>query len=217
MKTDAVVKQDVETELRWSPEVDDTDIATKVRDGIVMLTGYACSYFEKHQAELAVKRVAGVAAIVNDLQVRPAAGAAPTDPEIARAALAALKGELPELWQSIRPTVHEGRIFLEGHVQWQFQRQQAESAVRRVPGIMGVRNSIELAPSVEPKDVTRSIEAAFRRSAEFDAAGISIEAHGPEVLLRGEVRSWAERDQAQQTAWAAPGVTNVINEIRVRV
>jgi osmotically-inducible protein OsmY len=217
MKTDAVVQQDVEAELRWSPEVDETDIATKVRDGIVTLTGYARSYFEKHQAELAVKRIAGVAAIVNDLQVRPSVGATSTDPEIARAALAALKAELPESWESIRPTVHEGRIFLEGRVQWQFQRQRAESAMRRVPGIMGVRNSIELAASIEPKEVVRNIEAAFRRSAELDAAGIAIEAHGREVTLRGEVRSWAERDQAQQTAWAAPGVTNVVNEIRVRI
>lgn len=131
---------------------------------------------------------------------------AATDPEIVRAALTSLKAELPESWESIRPTVHEGRIFLEGHVQWQFQRQRAESAVRRMPGIMGVRNSIELAPSVEPKEVARCIEAAFRRSAELDAAGIAVEAHGPEVTLRGEVRSWAERDQAQQTAWAAPGI-----------
>jgi osmotically-inducible protein OsmY len=217
MKTDSVIKQDVDAELRWSPEVDDTDIATKVSDGVVTLAGYARSYFEKHQAELSVKRVAGVTAVVNDLQVQSRGGTAPTDPEIARAALAALKAELPESWQTIRPTVHEGRIFLEGSVEWQFQRQRAESAMRRLRGVVDVRNSIQLAPRAAPTDIRQGIEAAFRRNAQIDAGQVTVETHGAEVTLRGEVRSWAERDQAQQAAWAAPGVANVINEIRVRV
>ena len=217
MKTDSVIKQDVDAELRWSPEVDETDIATKVSDGVVTLTGYARSYFEKHQAELSVKRVAGVTAVVNDLQVRPRGGTAPSDPEIARAALAALKAELPESWQAIRPTVHEGRIFLEGSVEWQFQRQRAETAMRRLRGVMDVRNSIQVAPRVAPADIRQGIEAAFKRNAQIDAERVTVETHGAEVTLRGEVRSWAERDQAQQAAWAAPGVVNVINEIRVRV
>ncbi len=217
MNTDAVIRQDVEAELRWNPEVDETDIATKVRDGIVTLSGYASNYSEKHQAEVTVKRVVGVAAVVNDLQVRPPAGAGLTDPEIAREVLAGLKAELPESWQNIRLTVHEGRIVLEGTVEWQFQRQRAESAVRRVHGIMGVRNSIQLAPHLETKDIKSGIQAAFRRNAAIDAEHVTVEVQGTEVTLRGEVRSWAERDRAQACAWAAPGVTQVINETRVRV
>lgn len=216
MRTDAVIKLDVDAELRWSPEVDETDIATKVLDGIVSLTGYARSYHEKHEAELAVKRVAGVAAVVNDLQVRPQGALGLTDPQIAREALAALKAELPDCWETVRLTVHEARVFLEGRVEWQFQRQRAEAAVRRIRGIMGVRNSIELAPRVEAREVKSGIEAAFRRNAAIDAQHVTVEVQGSEVTLRGEVRSWAEWDQAQECAWAAPGVTKVINETHVR-
>ncbi len=217
MKPDSVIKQDVDAELRWNPELDETDIATKVQDGIVTLSGFARDYHEKHQAEVTAKRVAGVTAVVNDLQVRPPAGGRPTDPEIARAALAALKAELPLSWEGIKLAVHEARIFLEGTVEWQFQRQRAECAMRRVPGVASVRNSVRVVPCVGATDIKRKIEDAFRRNAEIDARQITVEARGAEVTLRGEVRSWAERDQAQQSAWSAPGVSNVINELQVRV
>jgi osmotically-inducible protein OsmY len=203
MRTDSVIKQDVDAELRWNPELDETDIATKVQDGIV--------------AEITVKRVVGVTAVANDLQVRPMAGEKWTDPEIARAALTALKAELPLAWEAIKPVVHERRIFLEGTVEWQFQRERAESAMRRLPGVAEVRNSIQVKPRVAATDIKRKIEDAFRRSAEIDAERVTVEARGAEVTLRGEVRSWAERDQAQQSAWSAPGVTSVINELHVRV
>lgn len=215
MKSDSVMKQDVDAELNWNPEVDETDIATKVHDGIVTLSGYARSYYQKHLAEVTVKRVAGVTAVANDLQVR--AGQKSTDPEIAREAVAALKGELPMSWEGIKLSIHEARIFLEGTVAWQFQRERAESAMRRVHGAVDVRNSIRVVPRVAATDIKQKIEDAFRRNAEIDANQITVEARGDEVTLRGEVRSWAERDQAQQSAWAAPGVANVVNELRVRV
>jgi len=217
VKTDSVIKQDVDAELRWNPQLDETDIATKVGDGIVTLSGFARNYYEKHQAEAAAKRVAGVAAVANDLQVRTAGGQFLTDPEIARAAVAALKSELPISWESVKLAVHEGRIFLEGSVEWQFQKERAESALRKIHGVAGLRNSIRVVPLVGATDIKRKIEDAFRRSAEVDASQITVEARGAEVTLRGEVRSWAERDQAQQSAWSAPGVINVINELRVRV
>jgi osmotically-inducible protein OsmY len=217
MRTDSIIKQDVDAELRWNPEVDETDIASKVQDGIVTLSGFARNYYEKHLAEITVKRIAGVSAVVNDLQVRPASGEKLTDPEIARAALAALKAELPLAWETIKPIVHEGRIFLEGTVEWQFQRERAESAMRRVPGVASVRNSVQVVPRVAATDIKRKIEDAFRRSAAIDAERVTVEARGAEVTLRGEVRSWAERDQAQQSAWSAPGVSSVINELHVRI
>lgn len=216
MKTDTAIKQNVDAELRWNPELDEMDIATKVKDGIVTLSGYARNYFEKHQAEVTVKRVAGVTALANDLQVRPSVGAQRTDPEIARDAVAELKSGLPLSWETIKLAVHERRIFLEGSVEWQFQRERAESAMRRVHGVVNVRNSIRIVPRVAATDIKRKIEDAFRRSAEIDAKQIAVDARGGEVTLRGEVRSWAEHDQAQQSAWSAPGVTAVVNELRVR-
>lgn len=112
---DVIIKQNVDAQLRWDPEVDDTDIATKVRDGIVTLSGFARNYFERHQAEVTIKRVTGMTAVVNDLQVRLVGGQKSTDPEIAREALAALKSQLPDSWQTIKPVVHEGRDLSRGN------------------------------------------------------------------------------------------------------
>ena len=216
MRADTEIKRDVEAELLWSPEIDETDIAVKVNDGVVTLTGYAKSYFEKYRADVAVKRIAGVRAIANDLAVRTPRGAVPPDPEIARQVVAALRSELPCLWQNITPLVHEGHVGLEGTVEWHYERESAEAAVRRVPGVLSVRNSIRLKPRVFTAEIKHKIEEAFRRNAIIDAQGITVEAQGGEVTLRGEVRSWAEHDQAQQMAWAAPGVTHVKDELTIR-
>ncbi len=217
MKSDTDIKRDVEAELKWSPDVDETDIAAKVNAGEVTLTGYVRSFYEKFQAEVAVKRVKGVTAVANDIQVRQFAGT-PTDPEIARAAVAALKVELPVTWDNIKPVVQQGRVTLEGTVEWHYQRESAERAVRHLNGVTSVLNSIKLKTKlVRPEDIKHSIEDAFRRIAQVDAERITVDANGADVTLRGEVGSWAERDEAQRTAWFAPGVANVVNEIRVRV
>ena len=215
MKADIDIRKDVEAEIKWSPDVDDTDIAVKVNSGEVTLSGYARNYVEKVQAEAAVKRVKGVVAVANDLEVRSFSGT-PTDPEIARAAVAALKYALPWNWENIKPAVQRGWITLEGTLEWQYQREQAESAIRFLSGVIGVVNCIRLEPKVAPQDIKRKIEDAFRRIAQIDAAHITVDAQGSDVILRGEVRSWAERDQAQQSAWSAPGVVKVINELTVR-
>ncbi len=215
MKSDVDIKRDVEAELKWSPDVDETDIAVKVKGGEATLSGYARSYFEKMQAEAAVKRVKGVAAVANDLEVRPFGGTA-IDPEIARAAVTALKFVLPSSWENVKAVVQQGRVTLEGTLEWHFQREQAERAIRPLNGVVSVLNSIRIQPKIEPQDVKRRIEDAFRRIAQVDANRITVDAEGSDVTLRGEVRSWAERDQAQQTAWSAPGVVKVINELTVR-
>lgn len=215
MKSDLEIKKDVEAELRWAPDVDDTDIAVKVNGGAVTLSGFASSYLEKYRAEIAVRRVRGVAAVANDIRVKPLAGG-PADPEIARAAIAALKAELPVTWEQIKPVVKDGHVSLEGIAEWQYQRERAENAMRRLKGVTGVQNLIRIKPSVAPENIKYRIEDAFRRIAQVDADRITVDAQGSDVTLRGEVRSWAEHDQAQRTAWSAPGVTNVRNELTVR-
>ena len=216
MRADNDIKRDVEAELKWAPDVCETDIAVKVTGGVVALTGYATSIYERYRAEAAVKRVAGVTAVANDLAVHSPLEGVPTDPEIARDAVVALKFELPIAWQNIKPIVKDGHVALEGTVEWHNQRERAEAAVRRLRGVLSVRNSISLTPRLAVTEIKHKIEDAFRRSAIIDAQKVKVDAHGSEITLRGEVRSWAERDQAQQTAWAAPGVLTVRNELLVR-
>jgi osmotically-inducible protein OsmY len=213
MKPDSELKRDVEAELSWSPDVDQTDLAVKVHNAVVTLTGFVPSFFEKHRAEEAVKRVAGVAAIANDVQVRPLYGS--DDPQIARAAVAAIRAELPSAPESVKALVQNGHVTLEGSVEWNFQRERVEDVVRRLTGVITVDNEIMIKPRVSPGDIKRMIEDAFRRSAEVDASHISVQADGGTVTLTGRVRTWSERTQAQQTAWFAPGVNRVNNEITI--
>lgn len=215
MKPDADIKQDVEAELKWNPQVDETDIAVTVHSGAVNLSGYARNYLERYQAEQTAKRVAGVAAVANDIQVRLHPGTKSPDPVIAREAVAALKSGLPLTWETIKVLVDNGHVRLEGKVEWHFQRQRAEALVRHVTGVLTLRNHIAVVPTVTAADIKEKIEKAFRRSAQVDASHITVDTHGSEVTLWGAVRSWNERDQAQQSAWAAPGVTNVTNNLRV--
>lgn len=215
MNTDTDIKRNVEAELRWSPQIDETDIAVKVGNGVVTLTGFVRNYYEKSQAENAVKRVAGVTGIANDIEVRLPASDALTDPEMAREAVAAIKTALPLASVGLKVLVHQGQVSLEGAVEWYYQKERAENALLSVKGIKGVRNLIEVKPRIAPSEIKHKIEEAFRRSAEVDAHRVSVEAHDSEVTLRGNVRSWAERDEAQYTAWSAPGVTRVKNEITV--
>jgi len=161
--------------------------------------------------------VAGVLGVANDIEVRlPSLDQRP-DPEIAREAIAAIKSRLPLVTEQIKVLVRNGWITLEGDVEWDYQRSAAESAVRRVKGLKGVTNTIQVRPRAPASEVKRKIEEAFRRSAEIDANRITVEAHEGEVILNGTVRSWAERQETERVAWSAPGVRRVENGIAISV
>ena len=215
MKSDRDIERDVREELQWDPDLDATDIAVSVRDGVVTLTGFVKSYTDKYEAEAAAKRVAGVSAVANDLEVRMPSVDERPDPEIARDAVSAIKSQLPISSERIKVVVKNGWVTLEGQVEWQYQKNTAENAVRRIKGVKGVSNLIVLKPSAEPTEIKSKIMEAFKRNAELDANSIQVEANGSEVILKGTVRSWVEREEAERVAWSAPGVTRVEDRIVV--
>ena len=215
MRSDSEIEKNVKAELEWDPDLDATDIAVSVKSGVVTLTGFVKSYTDRYEAETAAKRVAGVVAVANDIEVRMPSVDERPDPDIAREAAAAIKSQLPISSENIKIIVKNGWVTLEGEVEWQYQRQTAENIVRRIKGVKGVSNTILLKPRAEPTEVKRKIQEALRRSAEVDANRIEVEAHGSEVVLKGTVRSWIEREEAERAAWSAPGVTKVEDRIVV--
>lgn len=215
MKTDAEIARDVTEELHWTPEINDKDIAVKANKGVVVLSGFVNTMLERAAAERATKRITGVRALANDLQVRPLSTDARPDPELARAAADAVQRELPYSAHLIQITVQEGAVTLEGMVEWAYQKERAEEAIASLRGVKRITNLLVLKGKPVAADLKQQIGAAFKRSAQLDAESINVEINGNEITLSGKVHSWAEHETAADIAWCAPGITQVRNHICV--
>lgn len=215
MRSDTDIQRDVADELKWEPSLKDDDIAVGVRDGVVTLAGFVNSFADKWKAERVASRVKGVKAVANDLEVKLPSTSQRADPDIARAAVDALKWNVLVPHDRIKVTVEDGWITLQGDAEWYFQREEAERAVRKLTGIKGVTNLILVKAQPTPSDVKTKIKEALERGAEFDAERITVDIDGHKAVLKGTVRSFAERRDAERAARNAPGVTEVENLIAV--
>jgi osmotically-inducible protein OsmY len=213
-KSDAQLHADVAEELTSDPALDASKIAVAAHDGIVTLTGTVPSYWQKIEAENAVKRVAGVRGIANDLIVEIPSIHRRDDADIARAASDALEWH-SDLPKGIKVIVNNGWVTLEGAVDWNFQKEEAERAVKGLSGVKGVIDHLQVKAVPKPDDVRERIRRELERTVDQEANRIQIETSNGRVILKGTVHSWVERDAARRAAWSVPGVSDVENLLTV--
>ena len=213
MKTDSELQRDVMDELRWEPTIRAAEIGVGVTDGVVTLSGYVDSYYKKWAAERAAARVWGVRAVAERIQVRLPGSLKRSDEDIAGAASNAIEWNVLVPRGRVKVQVQDGVVTLSGEVDWWYQKEAAEDAARQLVGVVLVSNRITIRPALKPLDTEEEIRGAFQRNALLDARRITIQARGGKVILTGIARSWAERAEAQWSAWAPPGVSQVQNDI----
>lgn len=215
MKTDRQLQHDVLAELEWDPSIDAAKIGVAASDEVVTLTGTVATFREKSLAETIAKRVYGVRGVANEIEVAVPGAHKRSDAEIAAAAVTALEWDPQIDEKRIKVAVRDGWVTLEGSCDWKYQAEAAESHARTLTGVRGVTNKISVVAAGRAADVKQRIEDAFRRSANIEARRMFVEATNGRVVLRGHVKSWTERNQAQAAAWSAPGVTEVDNQLLV--
>jgi osmotically-inducible protein OsmY len=214
-RTDTAIQRDILAELKWDPRVQSTEIGVVVKDGVVTLTGEVDSYTRRWAAEEVAHRVRGVKAVANEIDVRLSREDRKSDADLAAAVVRAMEQDAFISVDQLDVTVSNGWVTMKGDVEWQHQKQDAERAVRRLTGVAGVTNMITVRPRVAPTDLKDKIEKALLRTAQTDARRITVEVDGDAVILKGTVRSWSEREEAERQAWAAPGVASVDNRITI--
>jgi|SRR6185437_1355496 len=215
MKSDRELQRDVTAELNWDPSVDASRIEVEAHDGIVSLAGLVNSYAQKCHAQTAVWRVGGVEGVIADLEVELPPTDRRSDDDIAKAARNVLAWNTSVPPRRVKVAVSQSWIMLSGNVEWEYQGRAAESALRNLVGIKGLLNLIEIRPGIEPRDVTRQIEAALRRRFFRRAKQISVAVNGGNVTLCGQLDSSSERNAARLAAWRAPGVRNVVDQTTI--
>jgi osmotically-inducible protein OsmY len=215
MRTDETLQHDVLDELRWDPSVNAAAVGITVEDSVVTLSGHVADYSQKQAAVRAAKRIYGIKAFVDNIEVRLPGLSERTDADIARAAANVLDWNAAVPRDHVRVTVRNGWVTLEGEVQWHHHRTAAERAVEHLLGVKGISNAIAVKPHATPTEIASHLDAALRRNAHLDARTIRGETHGHKVILRGNVRSYFEREEAERVAWSAPGVSHVENHLLV--
>ena len=206
---DKALRQNVVSELDFDPSFDAASIGVAVEAGVVTLTGHVGSYAEKISAERAARRVKGVRAIAQEIVVRYPDDKKTADDQIAERAVSIMNWDARIPAEDLMVKVQQGWVTLSGEVRWHFQREAAESSVRRLSGVVGVTNEIRVKPSARPEDVRKKIVDALERNAELEADLISVFVHGDKVTLEGKVKARYERDIAERAAWSVPGVAAV--------